>query len=500
MNKKIFGSRYQVIYLLGKRPGFRTLLCSDIQTQQLVVVKFMVWDKDFQWENLKLFEREAQILQNISHPGIPKYVNYFEVNQPHLKGFALVQNYIQAASLEEHLQSGRTFSIEEVKQLAESVLEILSSLHSQKPQIIHRDIKPSNILLTNRSGNNIGDVYLVDFGSIKTLAASNNQTMTVVGTYGYMSPEHFGGKVIPTSDLYSLGATLIYIVTGTHPADLPQTNGRIQFEQLINCPQDFASWLKRMVEPVEELRFSSAKAALKALKQPLHDFNYLIKSNVSSQLHPIKQSKKPFGSKVSLKKSHNKLEILIPAPGIKKINNQLIAFLIKLFASAIVLPSVLFFIVLIPTILFDFLTSYILFLPLIFGIIYLLLWLGICAATIALIANTVNDLINLLKNLVKRERLNLNLKGLYLSSEYLCFKFPLPDYIPLKMLDRFEKILIDDKNSKWGIAAKLGFTQYQLADSNDLSETEVDWLCNELNEYLNLPIDGTGSREQGKNN
>ena len=242
MNKKIFGSRYQVIYLLGKKPGFRTLLCSDIQTQQLVVVKFMVWDKDFEWQNLKLFEREAQVLQNISHPGIPKYLNYFEVNQPHLKGFALVQDYIQAASLEEYLQSGRTFSIEEVKQLAESVLEILIYLHSQKPQVIHRDIKLSNILLTNRSGNKIGDIYLVNFGSVKTLAASYTKTMTVVGTYGYMSPEHFGGKIIPTSDLYSLGATLVYLVTGTHPADLPQKNGRIQFEQLVNCPPDFARW------------------------------------------------------------------------------------------------------------------------------------------------------------------------------------------------------------------------------------------------------------------
>lgn len=496
MNKKIFASRYQVIYLLGKRPGFRTLLCSDIQTQQLVVVKFMVWDKDFQWQNLKLFEREAQVLQNISHPAIPKYVNYFEVNQPHLKGFALVQNYIKAVSLEEHLQSGRTFSIEEVKQLAESVLGILSYLHSQQPQIIHRDIKPSNILLTNSSGNNIGDVYLVDFGSVKTLAAANNQTMTVIGTYGYMSPEHFGGKVIPTSDLYSLGATLIYIITGTHPANLPSKNGRIQFEQLINCPQEFASWLKRMVEPVEELRFSSAKAALKALKQPLGNYNYLIPINVSNQLKPIKRIKKPFGSKIYLRKSIDKLEIVIPSPGLKKLKEKLIVFLMKLFLSAMILPSVLFLIVLIPTIIFDFLTSYMFLLPLIFGIVYLLLWFGVCAATISLIVNILGDLINLLKNLLKREKLNINFKGIYLSYEYLCFKFPLPDYIPLRIVDRFEKTFIDDNNnSKWGIAAKLGFTQYKLADNSDLSETEVDWLCNELNEYLNLPIDETKNRE-----
>ena len=78
----------------------------------------------------------------------------------------------------------------------------------------------------------------------------------------------------------------------------------------------------------------------------------------------------------------------------------------------------------------------------------------------------------------------------------MCFKFPLPDYIPLKIVDRFEKILIaDNKQSKWGIAAKLGFTQYKLADSCDLTEVEVDWLCNELNEYLNLPMNEIISRE-----
>jgi len=489
MNKKIFGSRYQVIYLLGKRPGYRTLLCRDIQTKQLVVVKFMVWDEDFEWQNLKLFEREAQVLQNIYHPAIPRYLNYFEVNQPHLKGFALVQDYIQAASLEEHLQAGRTFNIEEVKQLAESILEILIYLHSQKAPIIHRDIKPGNILLTNRSGNNIGDVYLVDFGSVKTLAVSSARTMTVVGTYGYMSPEHFGGEIVPSSDLYSLGATLVYLVTGMHPANLPQKNGRVQFEQLVNCPEDFANWLKRMVEPVEELRFSSAKAASQALKQHSFSFNYLIKKNVSNRLKPIKSAKKPFGSKISLHKSNNKFEIIIPSAGTSKLKDELITFLMKFIASAILLPSVIFLIALTPVIVFEFFANSILIFPLIFGIIYLLLWFAACAATVALLLNILSDLIHLFINSFKRERLNINLKRLYLSSEFLCFKFPLPDYIPLKIIDKFEKIPIADNNSKWGIAAKLGFTQYKLGDNSDLTEVEVDWLCNELNEYLKLSME-----------
>ncbi|MGB3534227.1 MAG: protein kinase [Microcoleaceae cyanobacterium] len=84
-------------------------------------------------------------------------------------------------------------------------------LHSHLHPVIHRDIKPSNILLTDRSGNSPGTVYLVDFGSVKTVIQSG--TITIVGTYGYMPTEQFGGKTTPASDLYSLGATLIYLIT-----------------------------------------------------------------------------------------------------------------------------------------------------------------------------------------------------------------------------------------------------------------------------------------------
>ncbi|MEM9926787.1 MAG: serine/threonine-protein kinase [Cyanobacteria bacterium P01_D01_bin.50] len=349
MSDKIIGDRYQVIRLLGKKPGWRTVLCRDIQSQQLVVIKLLAWDEDFEWQSLKLFEREAEVLQSISHPAIPSYLNYFEINQPHLKGFALVQNYIEAASLEEHLKSGRTFSIEEVKQLAKSLLDIITYLHSQKPQIIHRDIKPSNILLTNRSGNNIGNIYLVDFGSVKSLAASTNGTITVVGTYGYMSPEHFGGKVVPTSDLYSLGATLIYLVTGMHPANLPQKDGRIQFEQLINCPLSFVSWLKRMVEPFPEWRFSSAKIALQELKQTSSSINYLgNKDYIKNKSRTTKNVMEAFGSQVSLKQDKNRLEIAINPLKMGKSQGELIFFIRKYFAHAIILSSMVLTVIILP--------------------------------------------------------------------------------------------------------------------------------------------------------
>src|SRR4028118_1167102 len=263
-----FASRYEVQQQLGKNAGRRTLLARDLDTQELVVVKLLSFGSDFEWEYLKLFEREAETLKALSHRAIPSYLNYFELDSPNSKGFALVQTYVEGKSLSEQLKEGRTFSETDVKQIAKALLEILIYLHGRQPSVIHRDIKPSNILLTNRSGNSVGELYLVDFGSVQTLAATEGGTITVVGTYGYMPPEQFGGRTVGASDLYSLGATLIALVTGTHPANLPQKDGRIQFEQAANLSPAFADWLRWMTQPSLDKRLTSAVEALQALEQP----------------------------------------------------------------------------------------------------------------------------------------------------------------------------------------------------------------------------------------
>lgn len=265
---EVLHDRYEIQQQLGKNAGRRTLLARDIQTQELVVVKLLSFDNDFEWDDLKLFQREAETLKAISHPAISRYLDYFELELTYGKGFAFVQSYVEGRSLEEHLKAGRTFSEPEVRQLAQSLLEILIYLHTRQPPVIHRDIKPSNILLTNRSGNSPGQVYLVDFGSVQTLTASQGVTITVVGTYGYMPPEQFGGHATPASDLYSLGASLIYLLTGKHPADLPQKDLRIQFESEARLSSAFVGWLTWLIDPNSNQRPTSADQALKALQQP----------------------------------------------------------------------------------------------------------------------------------------------------------------------------------------------------------------------------------------
>ena len=100
-------------------------------------------------------------------------------------------------------------------------------------------------------------------------AASQGATFTVVGTYGYAPMEQFGGRSVPASDLYALGATLIHLVTGTAPADLPQKSLRIQFQEQVSLSKDFVSWLEGLTEPDIEQRFSTANQALATLNNPL---------------------------------------------------------------------------------------------------------------------------------------------------------------------------------------------------------------------------------------
>jgi serine/threonine protein kinase len=304
MSGKILAERYEVQQQLAKQTGRQTLLARDLQTQELVVIKQLFLGSDFEWQDLKLFEREAETLKALSHPAIPRYLEYLEIDEPDSKSFAIVQTYVEGKTLEEHLRSGRTFSESEVKELAKLLLEILIYLQEQNPPVIHRDIKPSNILLHSRSGHSVGQVYLVDFGSVQNQAAKFGGTITVVGTYGYMAPEQFGGRSVPASDLYGLGATLIYLVTGLHPTELSQQDLKIQFaDRAAQLNPNLIDWLEWMTEPSLNKRLSSAEEALRSLKNP----RPIDKTPVTLQ---------PPGSDIKLTKTSEFIEIIIPPQGV----------------------------------------------------------------------------------------------------------------------------------------------------------------------------------------
>jgi len=458
-----FASRYEIQQQLGKKAGRRSLLARDLQTEELVVIKLLSFNSDLEWDDLKLFEREAETLKSLSHPCIPRYLDYFEVNSPSIKGFALVQSYIPAQTLEQYLKAGRSFTEAEVKEIASLLLSILIYLHGLHPSVIHRDIKPSNILLgdayggrSQRTGNSLGLVYLVDFGSVQTVAKESG-TRTVVGTYGYMPPEQFGDRTTSASDLYSLGATLIYLVTGLHPADLPLHDFRISFEHLTNLSPAFTDWLRWMTEPSLEKRLSSATDALAALddSQPR-----------------ITTLGKPGGSKIQLTKDRDSLLILIPPAGLKSsmVFTSLFAiawnsFIFFWTTSALAAP--------IPV-------------NVIFGLFSLPFWgAGFHLASL------------LLFPLFKSTGLRLTKQQIAFTTKIFGFQFyhrPSPRQNITKLVYTLHHFTRDFEGNRFQVPAQLeiwaGVQKYKIGINNGIvkSEVELEWLAHELSDWLNIPI------------
>jgi serine/threonine protein kinase len=281
--EQILQGRYQLQKQLGNNAGRQTWLAVDLATQarEQVIVKLLPFSPQLHWDDLKLFEREAQVLKHLNHPCIPKYRDYFSTeasNSGELPWFGLVQDYIQGDSLQQLLNKGKRFTQAGVKEIAIQLLEILIYLHQLSPAVLHRDIKPSNIIW----GKN-RQAYLVDFGAVQEKAKAEGATFTVVGTGGYAPPEQLWGKAVPASDLYALGATLIHLLTGTAPVDLPQRQMRLQFRDQVSLTPSFAHWLESLTHPDPELRFSNPSAALEALQASGSPSSSLLTAATGSQ-------------------------------------------------------------------------------------------------------------------------------------------------------------------------------------------------------------------------
>jgi len=266
--EQLLQGRYQLREKLGQNAGRQTWLAEDLEAQprQLVIVKLLAFNPQMHWDELKLFEREGQVLKHLNYPRITKYRDYFSVDKETgygLPWFGLVQEYIPGESLQQLLDKGKHFSEKQAKEIAENVLEILIYLHELSPPVLHRDIKPSNLILGKNE-----QIYLVDFGAVQDKATAEGVTFTVVGTSGYAPPEQLWGRAVAASDLYALGATLIHLLTGTAPSDLPQQQMRLQFADKVSLNSNFAQWLERLIDPAPERRFSTARQALLALQTP----------------------------------------------------------------------------------------------------------------------------------------------------------------------------------------------------------------------------------------
>lgn len=318
--KETLYDRYQLQEKLGQSAGRQTWLALDLNAKsEPIVLKLLAFGDQMQWEDLKLFERESQVLRQLDHPRIPKCRDSFSIDD-RILWYGLVQDYIAGTSLKQLIQEGKRFSEAEVRQIAIAVLEILRDLHQLKPPILHRDIKPSNLILGKDD-----QIYLIDFGAVQDRAPVEGGTFTVVGTYGYTPIEQFGGRAVPASDLYALGATLIHLLTGTAPADLPQRYLKVQWRDRVNLTPAFADWIDQLAHPDVEQRFQTAAEAIERLHAS---------ENVS--FAPVER---PKNTRVQLTRSKKRLEIIIPKQNQEEESNF---ELLALMMAGVGLPALMF--------------------------------------------------------------------------------------------------------------------------------------------------------------
>jgi serine/threonine protein kinase len=268
----LLNNRYRIIKTLGSGGFGETYLAEDTQmpSQRRCVIKQL---KPIQ-NNTQIyqlvqerFQREAAILEELGSISdqIPSLYAYFQFNDQ----FYLVQELIEGDTVTEKIQQHGILTENAVRKILLSLLLVLEYVHSKR--IIHRDIKPDNIILRHHDGKPV----LIDFGAVResmgtVVNSQGNPTSSIViGTPGFMPSEQASGRPVYSSDLYSLGLTAIYLLTGKIPQELPtEPNlGNILWRHFAPyLSPNFADILDKAIAYHPKERFTSAREMLEALQ------------------------------------------------------------------------------------------------------------------------------------------------------------------------------------------------------------------------------------------
>jgi serine/threonine protein kinase len=270
-SRQLFCDRYAILRILG-RGGFGiTFLARNavLPGNPLCVIKQLCpkTTSSKSWERAcQRFEQEAKTLAQLgSHSQVPMLLDYFEKNGE----FYLVQEYVRGYTLAHDVKRNGTKNEAEVKRFLQEILPILQYIHQNR--VIHRDIKPQNLLRCEDDGR----LVMIDFGAVKEklvdiTESSGYKTATTnfVGTMGFAPPEQFALRPVFASDIYAVGMTCLYLLTGKGPLDFEQdSSGEICWQKEVNISNSFAQVLGKMVKFALSDRFKTADDVIKALSK-----------------------------------------------------------------------------------------------------------------------------------------------------------------------------------------------------------------------------------------
>ncbi len=236
--------------------GLSAIYLAQLDNKTLVVLKEAVIP-DNAVESVKkkaqeMFEREAQLLMKLEHPGIVRVLDYFADSGRHY----LMLEHINGQDTRQLVRQNGPQKESTVIKWAMEIAATLKYLHEQDPPIVHRDLTPDNLVLRED-----GSIMVIDFGAANEFIGT--ATGTLVGKQAYIAPEQLRGKAVTQSDLYSLGCTLFYYLTGKEPEALSTSDPRTEKPEV---SPELAELVTTLTEMEAADRYKSAQHLIPVLK------------------------------------------------------------------------------------------------------------------------------------------------------------------------------------------------------------------------------------------
>ncbi len=267
-------NRYRVTKSLGQGGFGATFVATDVSLpgEPVCVIKQLRPSNNhekFLRMARELFEREARTLGQIgNHPQIPRLLDYFEER----RNFYLVQEYVSGQTVHQEVKQLGLFNELKIREFLKEILPVIAYIHTR--QVIHRDIKPANILRRKEDDK----LVLIDFGAVRNHVAQAAEsqedsgqtafTAFAVGTSGYAPPEQLAMRPIFASDIYALGVTCVYLMTGKSPKDIeynPST-GEMMWQKHVQLSKHLSHVVGKMLEVSVRYRYQSAEEVQRALE------------------------------------------------------------------------------------------------------------------------------------------------------------------------------------------------------------------------------------------
>ncbi len=275
---------YRIIGMIGKGGYGAVYKAQGVQRPSVLVaiksINLHGLSSEEVIEATDTFNREVRLLSDLKHPNLPRIYDHF-TDREH---WYLVMDFIEGETLEAYVNRAKAghLPVGEVLEIGVQLCTVLDYLHSQQPPIIFRDVKPANVMRMAT-----GHLYLIDFGIARRFTPGQKRDTTVLGSPGYAPPEQYGrAQTTVQSDIYSLGATLRYLLTGKDASEAIFSSASPYVQRV---PLELQQLLAQMLELDARRRPASMDAVKRALQQVQDEQGLVHPGSLPPRVLPARQ-------------------------------------------------------------------------------------------------------------------------------------------------------------------------------------------------------------------